>query len=40
MEAEFAQLQAAPAAAKRAVSQAFARQHKTRPLGTDGDSSS
>jgi len=39
MEAEFAQLRAAPAAAKRAVSQAFARQHKTRPLGTDEDSS-
>ena len=39
MEGEFAQLRAAPAAAKQAVSRAFARQHKTRPMGTDGDSS-
>ena len=33
MEAEFAQLQAAPAMAKMAVSGAFARQRSTRPFG-------
>jgi len=40
MEAEFAQLQAAPLAAKQAVSRAFAKQRSTKDLGKGSDPSS
>ena len=40
MEAEFAQLQAAPAMAKMAVSRAFAQQRSARKFGKDKDSAS
>jgi hypothetical protein len=40
MEAEFAQLQAAPAMAKMAVSRAFAQQRSARKFGKDEDSAS